>query len=92
MQGGINAGIVDLAQLKAEPLERRSWRADLIEGKVAEAVARKGWLILFTHDVSEEPSPYGCTPAMLEHALACLRDAGVEVLPVKHALAKATFG
>jgi peptidoglycan/xylan/chitin deacetylase (PgdA/CDA1 family) len=29
------------------------------------AAARKAWLILFTHDVKDAPSPFGCTPAVL---------------------------
>jgi peptidoglycan/xylan/chitin deacetylase (PgdA/CDA1 family) len=42
-----------------------------IEGNIAveialrwmeKAVREKGWLILFTHDVTEHPSPYGLTP------------------------------
>ena len=50
-----------------------------------------GWLIFFSHDVSDDPSPYGCTPVMLEHALATLAAAGIAALPVKHALAAGTF-
>ena len=38
------------------------------------ATARRAWLILYTHDVVEPPSPFGCTPAalkrLIEHALA----------------------
>ena len=26
------------------------------------AVARRAWVIFYTHDVSDEPSPFGCTP------------------------------
>ena len=46
-----------------------------IEGPDGEATARrwlktaaekKAWLILFTHDVSDTPSPFGCTPGALE--------------------------
>ncbi len=92
VHGGVNAGLVDLAELRGEPLERRSWSEAKIEAAIDAAVAKRGWLILFSHDVSEDPSPYGCTPAMLDHALSRLAAAGVEVLPVKHALARATFG
>jgi hypothetical protein len=28
-----------------------------------------GWLIFYGHDVAERPSPYGCAPALLNHAL-----------------------
>jgi peptidoglycan/xylan/chitin deacetylase (PgdA/CDA1 family) len=30
------------------------------------AAARKAWLILYTHDVRENPSPVGCTPRVLQ--------------------------
>ena len=88
---GVNAGLIDLAQLKAVGIEKWWWTPQYIEGVIAEAKASNGWLIFFTHDVSDDPSPYGAAPAMLEHALSALADAGVEVLPVKHALARTQF-
>lgn len=88
---GLNAGVIDLGQLKAVPLESRSWRADKIERLAAEAKAANGWIIFFSHDVSNNPTPWGCTPAMLQHALRTLLHVGIGVLPVKHALALLTF-
>lgn len=38
------------------------------------AAANRGWLILYTHDVVDPPSPWGCTAA----ALARLIDAGLK--------------
>lgn len=92
IKAGVNGRTLDLGQLKAVPLESRSWNAPWIEREVAAAKADGGWLIFFSHDVSDSPSPYGATPAMLEHALAEVARAGIETLPVKHAFAKATFG
>jgi peptidoglycan/xylan/chitin deacetylase (PgdA/CDA1 family) len=88
---GFNAGLIDLAQLKAVALEHQAWNPAAIERAVAQAVRRNGWIIFFTHDVSEHPSPFGATPAMLDHALGAVRTAGVDILPVKHALARAVF-
>jgi hypothetical protein len=88
----VNAGLVDLSQLKAAGVEARSWSPAAIEGLVQAARRKGGWLIFFTHDVSEAPSPYGATPEMLAHALRTVQAAGIEVLPVKHALARLTFG
>jgi peptidoglycan/xylan/chitin deacetylase (PgdA/CDA1 family) len=90
IRAGVNAGIVDLAQLKSVALERRRWSEARIEGFVTEAQARKGWLTFFTHDVSDDPTPFGCTPAMLEHALETLQAADIPVLTVKQALARVT--
>jgi peptidoglycan/xylan/chitin deacetylase (PgdA/CDA1 family) len=88
---GVNRGRIDLSQLKAAPLEARSWSAAGVEALVADVAARGGWLIFFSHDVSDSPSPYGATPAMLEHCLATLAAAGIASLPVKAALAAGTF-
>jgi peptidoglycan/xylan/chitin deacetylase (PgdA/CDA1 family) len=88
---GVNAGLVDLAQLKAIGLEHKAWNPATIERAVAQAVQRKGWIIFFTHDIGETPSPFGATPEMLDHALGAVRAAGIDILPVKHALARLAF-
>jgi peptidoglycan/xylan/chitin deacetylase (PgdA/CDA1 family) len=88
---GVNAGLIDLAQLKAIGLESRAWKPEAVEALVADAVARNGWIIFFSHDISDAPSPYGATPAMLDHALATLKAAAIDILPVKHALARTVF-
>jgi peptidoglycan/xylan/chitin deacetylase (PgdA/CDA1 family) len=85
---GVNAGLVDLAQLHAIGLEHHWWDPALIENEVEVAARRRGWIIFFTHDVSDSPSEYGATPEMLDHALSCVREVGIDVLPVKHALAR----
>ena len=62
-----------------------------IEGPDGEAVARrwmdaaerrKAWLILYTHDVLETPSPYGCTPGALERLADEAKARGFEVVTV----------
>ena len=89
---GVNAGTIDLAQLLAVPLEHRRWVPAEIDAAVMQAAAAPGWVIFFTHDVSDTPSPFGCTPAMLEYTLERLARAGVETLPVRQAMARAVFG
>ena len=88
---GVNAGLIDLAQLKAIGLERRAWRPSAIERAVEKAATRNGWIIFFTHDVSDTPSRFGATPEMLDHTLSCVRARGIDILPVKDALARAAF-
>ncbi len=88
---GVNASMIDLAQLRAVPLEHRRWVPEEIDASVARAVAETGWVIFFTHDVSETPSDFGCTPAMLEYTLGRLADAGLETIPVRQAMARAVF-
>ncbi|HEX5377109.1 MAG TPA: polysaccharide deacetylase family protein [Phenylobacterium sp.] len=40
---------------------------------LAQAEAKRSWLILYTHDVRPNPSPWGCTP----HTFAALIDAAI---------------
>ena len=89
---GVNAGMIDLAQLRAVPLEHRRWVACEIDAAVERAAEAPGWVIFFTHDVSETPSPFGCTPAMLDYTLERLAGAGIETIPVRQAMARAVFG
>jgi peptidoglycan/xylan/chitin deacetylase (PgdA/CDA1 family) len=80
---GINAGWTDLSQLNALSLHR----ADLaIENYVRKAVDHRGWLIFAGHDICERPSPYGCTPQILENALRLVSAAGIEILTMDAAL------
>jgi peptidoglycan/xylan/chitin deacetylase (PgdA/CDA1 family) len=62
-----------------------------IEGEQGEAVAWRwldraisetAWLILYTHDVAEEPSAWGCTPEALARLLDGALGAGVDVVTV----------
>jgi peptidoglycan/xylan/chitin deacetylase (PgdA/CDA1 family) len=66
---GVNSGIVDLQYLRATPLIERQIDPDGIERAFDEAVDKNGWLIFYSHDVTAEPSPYGCSPSLLRAAL-----------------------
>lgn len=89
IRAGVNGRSLDLGQLRAVPLEIRSWTAEAVERHVETARQTNGWIVFFSHDVSDTPSPYGATPAMLEHALGEVRGAGIEILTVKDALRRA---
>lgn len=83
---GINAGRVDLAQLNTVSLEMRCWDEKAIEVSIQRALHDHAWLIFYTHDVSDTPSEYGSTPAMLDWALSRLAETRIPVLPVREAL------
>jgi peptidoglycan/xylan/chitin deacetylase (PgdA/CDA1 family) len=80
---GVNRGRIDLAQLRVQPLEARSWTARAVEQRVKRAAETGGWLVFFSHDVCSAPSPYGATPDMLKHALDTAGAAGLDILPVR---------
>ena len=53
---------------------------------IRDAAEQKRWLILFGHDVRDNPSEYGCTPAELEKWLELIASLPLDVLPVRDAL------
>ena len=83
---GINAGHVDLAQLNTISLEKRCWDEKAILTAIQRTLHDHGWLVFYTHDVSDAPSEYGSTPAMLDWALSRVAQARIPVLPVREAL------
>jgi peptidoglycan/xylan/chitin deacetylase (PgdA/CDA1 family) len=72
---GINAGRIDTGLLKAVPLYSSMLDDEGVRRWVAQAAATSGWLIFFTHDVSDRPTPYGVTPDLLRAAVAAAVEA-----------------
>jgi peptidoglycan/xylan/chitin deacetylase (PgdA/CDA1 family) len=88
---GVNKRRVDFAQLRAVSLEQSFERRTEVLDALDEAQESNGWVLFFTHDVSETPSRYGCTPGDLARILEAVLDRGIDVLPMKAAAAKVRF-
>jgi peptidoglycan/xylan/chitin deacetylase (PgdA/CDA1 family) len=86
---GVNSGVADLQFLRATPLINRDIDRDGIDRVFDEAVAKNGWLIFYSHDVATEPSPYGCSPSLLRHALDAAAQRKIQILTVADALRSA---
>jgi peptidoglycan/xylan/chitin deacetylase (PgdA/CDA1 family) len=76
---GVNSGTVDLQFLRALPLIDYRIDRSAIERAFDEALNTNGWLIFYSHDVAGRPSPYGCSPALMNHALEA---ASIRKIPV----------
>jgi peptidoglycan/xylan/chitin deacetylase (PgdA/CDA1 family) len=83
---GVNSGIVDLQYLRSTPLVNQHIDNAGIDRAFDELVDANGWLIFYGHDVADDPSPYGCTPSLLRHALDAAARRNVAVLTVAGAL------
>ena len=83
---GVNSGVVDLQYLRSTPLIDRNIDCDGIDRVFDELVATNGWLIFYGHDVATEPSPYGCTPSLMRHALDAASRRNVQIVTVAEAL------
>ena len=86
---GVNSGTIDLHFLRATPLIDRDIDRDGIDRMFDEAVEKNGWLIFYGHDVETAPSPYGCSPSLLRHALDAATRRKIPVLSVAEALRRA---
>ncbi len=78
-----NVGRADLNLLRSYFLDRRT-KVDLdtVKRVVDFNAAARGWLIFATHDVTERPSPFGCTPGFFREVVEYAVRSGARLLPV----------
>lgn len=88
---GINRSPLDLGLLRANKL----YGSPRLLGRARQLVARLarsgGWLIFFTHDVSQAPTEFGCTPDQLAEIVDLALRSGSTVAPMGRALASLGF-
>jgi len=87
---GINRKTVDLADLLGYRIYNNGFDRDRLCQVIDENRAAGGWLIFYTHDVADPPSPFGCTPAQLESIVAYAAE-NAPILPVRDVLASLGF-
>lgn len=87
---GVHKGLVhdggDLNQLPGVGIEGPEGQA-VARQWIDRAVSENAWLILYTHDVREAPSPWGCTPDALSRLIAHARTTGCDIRTVGEVLA-----
>jgi peptidoglycan/xylan/chitin deacetylase (PgdA/CDA1 family) len=82
-----NVGTADLNLLAAFFLEKCRNDIRPVRRVIDANQAARGWLIFATHDVAENPTPYGCAPQFFADTVKYAVDSGARVLPVVEALA-----
>jgi peptidoglycan/xylan/chitin deacetylase (PgdA/CDA1 family) len=83
----INAGIADLNFLRAFFLEQSPGDA-AVKAIIDRNCRAGGWLIFATHDVSDNPSRFGCTRRLFKQIVHYAVASGATILPVAAALKK----
>ena len=88
VESAINRGQCDRNLLKSVPVDGgEAGIARAIEA--AEALIQDpGWLIFYLHDVQDEPTEWGCTPAQLSRVCEAVERSGARVLTVSGAMAE----
>ncbi len=81
-----NSDIADLNYLKAFFLEKNREEPHFVKEVIDRNCQARGWLIFATHDVSEDPTPYGCTPSFFADIVQHSMTSGALILPVVEVL------
>lgn len=79
---GTNRGKVDLGMLRACGLQDNESGTHRAFEELEQLSDEDGWLIIFTHDVRDTPSPWGVTPEEYAEILDEIAKMGATVLPV----------
>lgn len=79
---GVNIGEADRSQLRAVELGPSSAARKRAKAMLKNAIETKGWVIFFTHDVSNSPTPYGAPKDLVEElALQAVESGAVLAAP-----------
>lgn len=81
-----NTGTADLNQLSAYFLEKARGDIQSVKDLIDANRKASGWLIFATHDVSPNPSPYGCAPQFFENVVRYAMESGALVVSIARAL------
>ena len=81
-----NVGSLDLNLVAAHFLEKDSGDGAVIGNLIEQTVRTRGWLVIATHDIADEHTPYGCTPAFFESVVRDAARSGAVIMPVADAL------
>jgi peptidoglycan/xylan/chitin deacetylase (PgdA/CDA1 family) len=82
IRAGINHGLTDLAQLKANELSR----PDTIKralSLIEDNQRLNGLLVFFTHDVDPKPSNFGCRPEDFETVVTTAVESGADIVTME---------
>ncbi len=78
----INRGRVDPLMLKAVEIRQPEDHARNLTRWIDDVARTPGWLIFFTHDIADRPTPYGCAPSTLDGLVRHARESGCHILTV----------
>jgi peptidoglycan/xylan/chitin deacetylase (PgdA/CDA1 family) len=82
----LNVGTTDLNQLSAYFLEQSRHNIQAVRDVINVNRNVRGWLIFATHDISPNPTPFGCEPGFFEEIVRDALKSGALILPVGLAL------
>jgi peptidoglycan/xylan/chitin deacetylase (PgdA/CDA1 family) len=91
IRAGLNHRLLDLSELRAVRIYHRTFSLPYFQNLVARCRRESAWLIFYTHDVAEDPSPWGCTPDEFESVVRMVVNEGIPILTMKAAIGRIMF-
>jgi peptidoglycan/xylan/chitin deacetylase (PgdA/CDA1 family) len=82
---GINRNLIDLLNIKAVPVYSSRGLENCFN-YLSELVEKGGWLVFYTHDICNAPSPFGCKNEDFQKLLEKVESLKVPVATVKEVL------
>lgn len=82
----INRGATSPQMLYGMEIRQPEIYAQQLTREIDAVHAHPGWLIFFTHDISDNPTPYGCTPETFEMLVQYAVQSGCTILTVNEAM------
>jgi peptidoglycan/xylan/chitin deacetylase (PgdA/CDA1 family) len=79
---GINRGQIDPYNLAAVELRPDPAYLSDADRWLTDVLSNPGWLVFFTHDVSDDPTFYGCTEDKLRQLIQSAKDGGAQIMTV----------
>ena len=83
---GAMRGKADLNQINSSPLFTGEPVTKLLEQ--INSLAPNSWLTIFTHDIRDNPSKWGCTPSEMDAVITAVKNSDADVLTVADAIEK----
>lgn len=83
---GVNRGVLDAHYMRSTELCDARLTPERLEAHLDQTQRSRGWLVFCIHDVSDLPSPLGCSRRFLDRALEGVRRRGLRIVTVDAAL------
>jgi hypothetical protein len=83
---GVNRGVADLFNLRTVKLYEKKHPLGYLFNRIDELEKNGGWLVLYTHDVDDAFTDWGCSPAYFEAVVQECAKRGIRVATINDAL------
>ncbi|WP_324753937.1 polysaccharide deacetylase family protein [Roseovarius sp. Pro17] len=77
---------LDKALLCSIPLYAKHWNYAVYKAQIEDVHKNGGWLLFYTHKVTDDPGPYDTTPNMLKELLKMTNDFDIPIKTVSEAI------